>query len=94
MDYFFKRKLRNKNPAITHAITFGNRDSADLEIWKLLEISMDVIGQLLELLDADWLTFGNLNLEHWEMLSARMTRKFVKRSKFFYFYNNVKFIST
>ena len=33
---------------------------SDLEIWKLLEISMDVIGQHLDMLDAHWLTFGNL----------------------------------
>ena len=44
---------------------------------------MDVIGQHLDGLDAHWLTFGNDYLEQWEILSARMTRKFVKRSKFF-----------
>ena len=44
---------------------------------------MDVIGQHLDGLDAHWLTFGNDCLEQWEILSARMTRKFVKRSKFF-----------
>ena len=56
------------------------------KIWKfgnLLEISMDVIGQHLDLLYSDWSTFGNLNLEERRLLSARMTRKFVKRSKFF-----------
>ena len=46
---------------------------------------MDVIGQHLDGLDAHWLTFGNDCLEQWEILSARMTRKFVKRSKFFSF---------
>ena len=46
---------------------------------------MDMIGQHLDVLDADWITFGNVNLEQWLLLSARMTRKFVKRSKFFCF---------
>ena len=44
---------------------------------------MHVIGQHLDLLHSDWSTFGNLNLEERRLLSARMTRKFVKRSKFF-----------
>ena len=44
---------------------------------------MDVIGQHLDTFHYDWLTFGNENLEEWFLLSARMTRKFVKRSKFF-----------
>ena len=43
---------------------------------------MDIIGQHLDMLHRDWLTFGNENLEEWFLLSARMTRKFVKRSKF------------
>ena len=46
---------------------------------------MDMIGQHLDVLDVDWLTFGNVKLEQWFLLSARMTRKFVKRSKFFCF---------
>ena len=43
---------------------------------------MDVIGQHLDTLDAQWLTFRNLNLGQHELLNARMTRKFVKHSKF------------
>ena len=53
------------------------------KIWNDLESSMDVTGQHLDTLDYDWLTFGNENLEEWFLLSARMTHKFVKRSKFF-----------
>ena len=49
---------------------------------------MGVIGQHLDGLDAHWLTFGNDCLEQWEILSARMTRKFVKRSKIFFFVDN------
>ena len=60
---------------------------------ELLEISMDVIGQHLDGLDAHWLTFGNDCFEQWEILSARMTRKFVKRSKFFILKNILYFIS-
>ena len=45
------------------------------EIWKHLEfldISVDVIGQHLDELDAHWLTFGNECLEQREILSAKI----------------------
>ena len=32
---------------------------------------MDMIGQHLDVLDADWITFGNVNLEQWLLLSAK-----------------------
>ena len=44
------------------------------KIWKFLEGFGKFHG-------CRWLTFGNENLEEWFLLSARMTRKFVKRSK-------------
>ena len=43
---------------------------------------MDVIGQHLDMLDTQWLTFGNLNLGQCKLFNARMTPKFVKHSKF------------
>ena len=44
----------------------------DLEMFELkLEQSMDVIGQHLDLPDADWLTFGTLNREDWAASTLR-----------------------
>lgn len=43
---------------------------------------MDFNGYYLDMLYRDWLTFSNENLEEWFLLSARMTRKFVKCAKF------------
>ena len=54
--------LLRHSSALSHALRFG-------KIWKDLEISMDVIGQHLDGLYTDWLTFGNLTSNIGEYLA-------------------------